>query len=309
MSVNEPALGTEPRSEQTMLRLSLRGRTGCRWVPLLILCLLVAAAAVWASYWFASRSSAAVPAPTASEALAPRRIGEAAEAATATPRAQPTAGPTAFHTPTLLPTVPASPTPVPTRTREPLPTLTPTAQATAIPAAIPTATLIPTPTLTPPAPPTSAAATPTPSACDASLVATIERAAEAQAGYMEGELDASVLAEAWGGAAADARAQAERMMAYRAGGIAGVDVTKVEWAVGNCRARTYNGWVQVTVSEEWRYTAQLTCASGAVETSIWAEVFASETYALVPDSGGWRIQSWLIGAPNAETRWRCSANQ
>ena len=306
MSVNEPALRTEPRSEQTMLRLPLRGRTGCRWVLLLIVCLFVAAAAVGASYWFASRSSAAVPAPTASEALAPARTGEAAEAATATPRALPTAVPTASHTPTLLPTVPASPTPVPTRTREPLPTPTPTPQATATPTAIPTAAWTPTPTL---APPTSAAVAPTASACDASLVATIERAAEAQAGYMEGELDASVLAEAWGGAAADARAQAERMMAYRAGDIVGVDVTKVEWAVGNCRARTYSGWVQVTVSEEWRYTAQLTCASGAVETSVWAEVFASETYALVPDSGGWRIQSWLIGAPNAETRWRCSANQ
>lgn len=152
-------------------------------------------------------------------------------------------------------------------------------------------------------------ATPAMGPCDASLVAAIERAAEAQAGYMEGRVDAPALAEAWGGAAADAQAQAERMMTYRAGDIVGVQVTNVEWSVSNCRARRYSGWAQVTVSEEWRYVAQLTCASGAVETSVWSEAFSAETYALVPEPGGWRIHSWLISAPDASARWRCSSRQ
>jgi hypothetical protein len=62
------------------------------------------------------------------------------------------------------------------------------------------------------------------------------------------------------------------------------------------------------VSEEWRYTAQLSCASGEDQTSVWSETFASETYALVRAPDGWRIRSWRIEAPATQTRWRCSSS-
>jgi hypothetical protein len=126
---------------------------------------------------------------------------------------------------------------------------------------------------------------------------------------MEGKLDPAALAAAWGDAAADARVQAERMMSYRTADILSVEVTEVQWSMTNCRARSYEGWAQVRVSEEWRYVAQLTCSSGIAETSVWAETFPSETYALVPDGDGWLIRSWRIEAPESQSRWRCSQGQ
>lgn len=216
-----------------------------------------------------------------------------------------------MHTlsPSRTPTPAAAPEATPTRTAVTVPTsvVTRTPTPTPSPTATSTPTAAPAATATQPAAPVDA--TPPETACEPSLIAAIERAAEAQASYMEGAVDATALAAAWGDAGDDARIQAERMMSYRAGDILGVEVTEVGWAVGNCRARAYDGWVQVSVSEEWRYTAELTCSSGAVETSTWTETFLSETYALVPDSDGWRVRSWRIAAPDTQTRWRCSGSQ
>ncbi len=309
MSVNRPTSGQGPASDQTMLLLSLRGRTGCRWVPVLILFLFVAVGAVGASYRFGLWSPGGVPGSLLDGVSTPTRTEEVAHMVTPTFTAEATVEPAA--SPTL------APSPTPTGTPEVSPTQapvsTPTLQVTATPPDLPTATSTwtPTPAVTPTVTTSAVSvdATLPGTACEPSVVSTIERAAEAQASYMEGKLDAASLAAAWGGAAADARIQAERMMTYRAGDILGVEVTDVEWSVSNCRARVYEGWVQVSVSEEWRYAAQLTCASGAAETSVWSEAFPSETYALVRDSDGWRIRSWRIQAPETQTRWRCSASQ
>lgn len=306
--MSRPTPGRAPVRKQLVL--PLRGRTGCRWWPLLILALLAAAGGAGASYWLGlwPAGTALVPAVGESRKPTPTVVQVTAatfeaEAAKATVSHTPAPSSTAMATSTR--DAPATTTPSSTPTRQA--TATPTASPSATPTWASTSTPVPTPTVTAPA--TPAEATPLGTACDPTLVATIERAAEAQALYMEGRLDAAALAAAWGGAAADARTQAERMMSYRAGDIVGVQVSEVEWLVNSCRARAYDGWVQVTVSEEWRYTAQLTCASGAFETSVWSEAFASETYALVRDSDGWRIRSWRIEAPDTQTRWRCPASQ
>jgi hypothetical protein len=287
--------------DRAMLKLPLRGRTGCSWVPLAVVGLVVVVAVVGSGYWFGWMRPPAAPAPDATLPAAEAAV--VAVTRTATPKPTPALLPTASPTPTLVPTW----TLVPTRTPEPLPTASPTVGATATAAATATATLTPTPTQ--PAPSPTEVAMPEAVPCDASLLAAIEGAAEAQAAYMEGNLDEVGLADAWGGAAADAQTQAERMMAYRASDITGVEVTEVEWTVNSCAARAYRGWTQVAVSEEWRYTAELTCASGDVETSTWIEAFSSELYALVPVPGGWRIESWLSGRPDRVARWHCSGTQ
>jgi hypothetical protein len=292
-----------------MLKLPLRGRTGCGLGPLVVVALVVIAATVGSGYWLGLIGPRATPAPTPSAVLAPTGRIVAAVTPTPTQEATSTLLPTATHTPIVAPTSTPTVTPRPTTAWAPLPATSPPTEATVTVTGTATAVPLPTFTPTPRASSSSEAMTPEAVACDASLLAAIERAAEAQAAYMEGSLDEVGLAEAWGGAAADAQGQAERMMAYRAGDITGVELTDVEWAVNSCAARAHTGWTQVAVSEEWRYTAQLACASGSTETSTWVEAFSSELYALVPGSDGWRIESWLSGRPDTETRWRCSGTQ
>jgi hypothetical protein len=295
--------------DRTMLKLPLRGRTGCRWVPLVVVGLLVVAATVGSGYWLGWIRPPAAPTRIAEPTQLPAERVVVAMTPTLPPEATSTLLPAATHTPTIVLTPTPTVTVWPTHPQEPRPTASPTVEATATAAATPTEAPMPTPTPTPQASAAPGAATPEAVACDASLQAAIERAAEAQAAYMEGNLDEAGLAEAWGGAAADAQSQAERMMAYRAGDVTGVEVTEVEWTVTSCVARAYRGWTQVAVSEEWRYSAQLACASGSTETSTWVEAFSSELYALVPSPDGWRIESWLSGSPDREARWRCSGTQ
>ena len=308
MSVEGAGQDGGPAPDRPMLKLPLRGRTGCGWGPLVVVGLVVIAATVGSGYWFGWIKSPAVPVLTPRPTSPVTRRAVAAVTMTANSEATPPPLPTASRTPTLIPLSTPTVTAMPTRKLGPLPTATPTVEATATSIATPTATSLPTLTPTSPAS-SSGTATPEAVACDASLLAAVERAAEAQAGYMEGNVDAAGLAEAWGGAATDAQDQAERMMAYRAGDITGVEVTEVAWVVNSCTARAYRGWTQVAVSEEWRYTAQLACASGDTETSTWVEAFSSELYALEPSADGWRIVSWLSGRPDAEVRWRCSETQ
>ena len=307
MSVSRRTPGGAPVSEQTMLLLPLRGRTGCRWLALAIALVVVVGAGAGASVWLGLWPAETSTRPALVETATPMQ--SLAQSVTVTWTAQATVEPTASHTPD--PSATPVPTDTPAAPPTPTPSPTPALHATATPTASPSATLMPTPapTRTATATPTAADPTPAGTACEPSIVSTIERAAEAQARYMEGKLDVSALAAAWGGAAAHAQTQAERMMSYRAGDIVGVEVTEVRWSVSDCRARTYDGWVQVSVSEEWHYTAQLTCASGAIETSVWSEVFPSETYALVRDADGWQIRSWRIDAPEMQRRWRCSSSE
>lgn len=306
MSVEGTEQGRETAADRPMIRLPLRGRTGCSWAPLVVAGLVVIAAVVGSGYWFGWIGPGSAPALTPGPGLTEPVV--AAVTPTTSSEATPTPLPTASRTPLLLPT-PTLVVSTPTATQRPSPTASPTAGATATLPATSTATPMPTLTPTAQASSSSGAATPEAVACDTSLLAAIERAAEAQAAYMEGTLDEAGLTEAWGGAATDAQGQAERMMAYRAGNILGVEVTEVEWTVNSCAARAYRGWTQVAVSEEWRYTAQLSCASGSTETSTWVEAFSSELYALVPGPDGWRIESWLSGRPDREARWRCSEAQ
>jgi hypothetical protein len=122
---------------------------------------------------------------------------------------------------------------------------------------------------------------------------------------MEGALAAQALVETWGDAAGTAQEQAERMTYYRDAGIAAVEIVDVRWSLGACMARDHEGWVQVMLATRWQYNARLTCAGGGIESSSWVETFPAESYALVGQGAGWRIASWLPGAPVAERRWRC----
>jgi hypothetical protein len=141
--------------------------------------------------------------------------------------------------------------------------------------------------------------------CDGSIQSVIERALEAQALYMEGALSAEELGAAWGDSAHDAQSQADRMLSYREGGVQGVQIVGVSWAIERCQARRDGDRAQVTVGERWTYRADLTCASGTAHDSSWVDVFPAESYVLVRSGDGWRIASWLTGPVSTEAQWTC----
>jgi hypothetical protein len=95
------------------------------------------------------------------------------------------------------------------------------------------------------------------------------------------------------------------MIGFRDGGIQSVRITDVAWTLSGCKMISYDGWAQVTVSESWMYEAELACASGVSQTSVWAETFAAESYALVLGPQGWQIESWLTGTAVADAKWTC----
>ncbi len=207
-------------------------------------------------------------------------------------------------TPTLIAILP-SPTATPTATVMPpnTPTETPTPLTTAT--ATPTSTDTPAPTPTPtPAP------TPTPGPqgdCAGPIVSAIVAAGEAQARYMEGSLLADDLARAWGGAAGEARRQADRMIQYQASGIRGVRVSRVSWQLVSCRTveTLGEGRIRVTTEEHWTYEANLDCGQGTPQPSVWLDRFPAEEYVLARQDREWRIEAWTIGQGAKVSRWRC----
>ena len=122
---------------------------------------------------------------------------------------------------------------------------------------------------------------------------------------MEGTLPAGELRSAWGAAASDAQNQADLMILYRGDGITGVKITDVTWELSACRARSDEDRADVTVSEQWAYKANLTCASTAGRTSWWIDVFPSQEYVLVRTTNGWRVNSWLTGPVEGSVIWTC----
>jgi hypothetical protein len=285
-----------------MLRLPIRARMRCGCVPVAIV-LIAIGVAIGARAWSARQEAAVTPDAVPSRALTstpdvvvtPTFTLTAAptwtpELPTATVELTPLPTATAAPTETALPPTPTLP-PAPTATITPLPTAAPTQAATPTPGA----TAVPDEDQTP----TGVVA------CGGEIQAAIEQAADAQARYMEGALGAGDLEAAWGRTASDAQTQADRMIGYRDGGIQSVRITGVTWALSGCQMIAYDGWAQVTVSEQWTYEAELTCASGGARTSVWTENFAAESYALVRGLQGWQIESWLTGTAVADAKWTC----
>jgi len=205
-------------------------------------------------------------------------------------------------TPTPIAILP-SPTSTPTATPTHIPTETPTPTLAATATATPTDTPTPTPTPTP-------LSTPTPGPqgdCTEPIVRAILAAGEAQARYMEGHLSTDALAQAWGGAAGEARLQADRMIRYRAGGIQGIRISQVSWQLVACRIveTVGEGRVRVTTEEHWTYEADLDCGQATPQPSIWLDRFPAEEYILVRQDSEWRIESWAIGQGTKPSRWQC----
>lgn len=197
--------------------------------------------------------------------------------------------------PTSTPTAMAMPTHTPTETSPPPPTATATATPTNTSAPTPTSTLAPTPT---PGPQGD---------CAEPIIRVILAAGEAQARYMEGHLSADDLAQAWSGAAAEARRQADRMIQYRAGGIRSIQVSRVSWQLVTCRVVEAIGEnrVRVVTEEHWTYEANLDCGQAMLQPSVWLDRFPAEEYILVRQNSEWRIESWAIGQGTKSSRWQC----
>lgn len=285
----------------SMLRLPLQARMRCGCVPVAIV-LIAIGVAIGARAWMVCQEAAATPTPVPSRVLT-------SMAPTSTPAVVVMPTFTLAVAPTLtpeLPTATVEPTPSLTPTAPlPTPTLPPASTATATPLPTAAPTQSPTPTQGATAVPGEDQAPTGVVACEDAIQAVIEQAADAQARYMEGALRAGDLEATWARAASDAQTQADRMIGYRDGGIQSVRITGVTWAVSGCKMIAYDGWAQVTVSARWTYEAELTCASGDSKTSVWAETFAAESYALVPGLQGWQIESWLTGTAIADTKWTC----
>lgn len=196
-------------------------------------------------------------------------------------------------------------------------------EATATPSNIPTPIVLPTatPTLPPPPPPTDTplppptstpAPTPTvyagpPGNCDPGIVNAIMAANMAQARYMEGALSAADLGQAWGGAAREAQAQAEKMKSYQRNGVRGVTGLRASWELLECRQTGFAGDQQVRVStaERWTFAANIDCGGQGMVPSTWIDRYPAETYILLQTDLGWHITTWDIGPAEKQVRWRC----
>ena len=212
--------------------------------------------------------------PTAAAAT-PTLAGEAPAEATATPSNLPT--------PIVLPTATPTPPPPPPPTDTPLPP--------------PTPTLTPTPTVY---------AGP-PGDCAPGIVDAIMAANLAQARYMEGTLSAADLGQAWGGAAREAQAQAEKMKSYQRNGVRGVVNLRATWELLECRQAGFAGDQQVRVStvERWTFAADIDCGAQGTVPSTWIDRYPAETYILLQTDLGWHITTWDIGPAEKQVRWRC----
>lgn len=308
---------TSASGQPSMLQLPLDARVRCGCIPVAAALVLVAVVALTARTCAVRRDASKPPPVTPWREATP----------TALP-ASPTPVPTATPEPTPTETPPPSPTwtlapPTPTATATLRPTWTPIPTLEATPTALPTATKRPTqtpeptptlaatpterPTETPTGGLTPVAATPPAGAiaCSDEVRQVVEGAARAQAEYMEGALTSEDLDDVWGNAAADARTQADNLVAYRDDGIADLEIVDVRWDVDGCWVTSYGGWAKVTVSELWVYEARLSCASGETHTSEWVESFPHEVYAVVREGEGWRVDSWLTGPVVVQRRWAC----
>lgn len=306
-----------------MLRLPLRRPAGCG-CPVVALAVAILLALLWTGYAWTRGGRLAWPlprivagTPVVTETALPPPV-----AASWTPSMTPVAPPpaTATGTPFPLPTATAvstsTATPWPTSTLRATPTITPS------PSPQPTSTL-PVPTATSRAPgatlraPTATIAVPTATvptpaatsaetvACSAEIRAVIERAAAAQAQYMEGTLDEAALAAAWGGAAVDAQQEADRLLAFSRASGQQVEIEDVIWTVSECQMQRQLGWVRVVTSERWTYEAAAECVPGERHAVRRIERFPAQVYALSHDGEEWRIDSWLTGPAEVEAQWRC----
>ncbi|MDW8099834.1 MAG: hypothetical protein RML36_10180 [Anaerolineae bacterium] len=197
--------------------------------------------------------------------------------------------------PTSTPTVTATPTHTPTKVPSPSPTATATATPTDTPIPTPAPALVPTPTFTPQGD------------CAEPIVRAILAAGDAQARYIEGRLSADDLAQTWGGAAGEARRQADRMIQYRAVGIRNIQISRVSWQLVACRVVETIGEdrVRVVTEEHWTYEANLDCGQATLQPSIWLDRFPAEEYVLVRQDSEWRIEGWAIGQGTKPSRWQC----
>jgi hypothetical protein len=300
----------EEQATHDMLKLPLRTRSRCSCIVIVVI--LVAVGLAFATRGYMSRRNAdLVPTAVAHSSLTPAQplpTATATNTATATPAAINTPLPTATDTSTVTHTPTTTNTPLPAATNTPLATPaatnTPAATDTPLPTLTPTSTNTPAATNTPLATP-AVATTPGWIVCDATVMSVIEGAAAAQAAYMEGGISATDLAETWGAAAPYARSQADQMVFYRTAQISEVRITGVEWEILSCQMQAAGSLMRVVLTERWRYQATLSCSPDGTHSSTWSEVFPAETFALVREGEGWRIDSWLTGPVEVEQWWTC----
>ncbi len=215
----------------------------------------------------------------------------------------PTVAVAAAETPALTEETPAEATATPSNI--PTPIVLPTATPTPLPPPAPTDTPLPPPTPTTAPTPTVYAGPP--GDCDPGIVNAIMAANLAQARYMEGTLSAADLGQAWGGAAREAQAQAEKMRGYQRNGVRGVVNLRATWELLACRQAGFAGDQQVRVStaERWTFAANIDCGAQGTVPSTWIDHYPSETYILLQTDLGWHITAWDIGPAEKQVRWRC----